>query len=90
MIKSFVILYAGNIDFADKGFGCTPANERNYKKELFMEQLRLFAEDVIPAFRVCITQDTLKLPTFSHLHAGDHRSQACSFHHISDTNLDGV
>ena len=39
MIKSFGILYAGNIDFADQGFNGTPANERNYDNEILIKPL---------------------------------------------------
>ncbi|SVE30702.1 uncharacterized protein METZ01_LOCUS483556, partial [marine metagenome] len=39
MIKSFGILYAGNIDFDDQGFSGTPANERNYNNETLAKPL---------------------------------------------------
>ena len=44
MIKSFGILYAGNVDFDDQGFGGTPANERSYKNESLIEPLNTALE----------------------------------------------
>jgi len=64
MIERFHALYVGQIDLDNVGLQGTPADERRYSNERLSEvfftardvarlkdQLRLFARDVMPAFK---------------------------------------